>query len=143
MDGDTRTDLDFRITYMPKNIGTPAHDPQVAKVICGKMGLSVTYNFDWDDNPFDGLATLRIERVLTAVRASALYAPRDLVEACTVRGSPAICVHYEDDARGRPNSATIFIIEDNNANPYMSTLVLTDAGGIPFSELIKIAEGIR
>jgi hypothetical protein len=140
----TATDLDLRLTYMPKNIGTPSHEPQVMKWVCGSMGLSVTYNFDWDNNPYEGLGILRVERLITGVRARSLYARRELVEACRVRGLPAVCVHYEDDARGRgKTSASILIIEDDILNPYARTLLITDATGIPFDELIKIAEGIR
>lgn len=138
----TKTDLDFKVTYIPKGIGTPAHEPNVGKWICGGRGLSVRESRDWDDNPYDGLATLEIERAVWGSRARSLYAPKDQVGACSIGAKKAICVHYENDAKGRGLGGTILVIEDDELDPWVTALLIS-ASGIPYDELVKIAEGIR
>jgi hypothetical protein len=138
-----QTDLDFDLTYLPNDIGTPAHAPAATKWACGKRGFSVSWSYDWDNNPYDGIGILTVERALWGSRSRDLHARKDLVEACSVRGRDAVCVHYEeDDKLGRGRGGYVVVIEDDVFDPYATILTIT-ASGIPYDELLKIAAGIR
>lgn len=134
---DHRTDLDFKLGYVPKG----AHVDGVEKWACGRTGLSV-YTMVSSDTPIAWVVD--IERSLTGSKAINEVALPGRVEPCEVRGHPAICVHYLDDAQpdrgGRV--AEVIVIEDGTLDPH-AVVLRVDGDGIAFDELMKIAEGIE
>jgi hypothetical protein len=135
---ETRTALDFTLTYMPPGIAVgDAVGP--VKWICAGEGLSVAIESGLA-TPY-GAGSLWVERSIRGRQTVALAVARDSVQAGTINGLPAIFVHPADDASGL-GVGRIIVIEDNAA-PEFTILRITAENGVPFSELIKIAEGVR
>jgi hypothetical protein len=136
---ETATDLDINVSYFPKSV-TIVGTPVVVKWVCDKIGLSVYQNYNLEDTPYEtlgGAGEIRLERFLMGRRAYELFVPAAAVSACTVAGSPAICVRRNDDE----GEADIVVIEDDTLDPH-ATLLLVSAYGVPFEELVKMIEGI-
>lgn len=136
----TRTDLDFTLTYFPQGVKV-AGKPGVDKWVCGDIGLSVLESYSFDETPHLGVGDLRVERVLRDKRAFDIHAAEDRVEACSVRGFPAVCVHAVDDETGLGESGVV-VIEDDDLDPFATTLLVW-ASELPFDEVLKVAEGVR
>jgi hypothetical protein len=130
--------LDFTLSYFPTGV-TVVHKYSPAKWICGDRGLSVAYDFDLQ-TPY-GAGTLRVDRFVLGRRVLAVDAANDRVTSGSIRGAPAIFIHPADDESGLGHGA-VFVIEDDTSPEFTVLRVIGDEG-IPFSELLKIVEGVR
>jgi hypothetical protein len=138
---ETHTSIDFVLTYFPSGVKVVGQ-PGVEKWACGDIGGSMFENYSFDETPHHlGTGSLFVQRSLQNTRAFAVHTAEDRVEACAVRGLPAICVHALDDATGLGDSK-VFVIEDDKLDPFV-TVLLVEASEIPFEETLKVAEGVR
>lgn len=135
---DRSTQLDFTLSYFPPTV-TIESVAGPLKWVCGGLGLSVMYDFDLM-TPY-GVGGLRVERAVWGERALTLHAANDRVEAASINGRPAVFAHPADDASGLGH-AVIMVIEDD-VPPEFTVLRVIGDEGIPFAELVKIAEGVR
>ncbi len=132
----TPSELDFTLSYFPADIDIgPLDGPD--KWVCGGKGLSVAYAYSIQTEY--GAASLRADRLITARRTTALMVPQDSVTEGRVNGSPAIFVRPTDPAG--LDLASIIVIEDDTA-PEFTILRISSDNGIPFAELLKVAEGV-
>ena len=136
----TETNLDVNLTYFPAS-AEERGKPTVVKWVCGSQGLSTYYSWSLKTKPFPVVGEsgeLRIDRVVTARRAWFIgTAPADRVHECTVAGLPAVCLRNEQEGQ-----VLILVIEDNELDPF-ATILLVDAFGLPFDELVKMIEGLE
>lgn len=132
------TQLDFTVTYLPPEfkIG-PVEGP--IKWLCGNEGISVLFIYNVDTAL--GAGQIFVERSIRARQILELDVPHDSVEAGAIRGTPAIIAHPADDATGL-GVGHVIVIEDDG-HPEFTILRVTADNGVPFDELIKIAEGIK
>lgn len=135
---ETPTQLDFTVGYLPPEfkIG-PVEGPM--KWLCGDEVLSVLYVYNVATAL--GAGQLWFERSITGRRVLEMDVPEDSVEAAMINGTPAIIVHPADDATGL-GMGRVVIIEDDSG-PEFTILSITADEGVPFVELVKIAEGIK
>jgi hypothetical protein len=133
----TTTSLDFTVGYLPSGLQV-TNPPSRVKWVCGRLGLSALSSYNFEDVERQGVAMLTVERALMDKRIFGIDVPADRVEACTVRGLKAICIHPENDLTGR-GTTTILIIEENVMDPFVTRMYL-QADEIPYSEVLKIAE---
>lgn len=137
-DRDTQTDLDFSMTYIPAQIAV-RENPEVTKWVCDGDALSVT-SIMTIDTPL-GEGTLMVYRALWAQRDLDLVAPADRVSEGTINGSPAIFVRPADPEFGL-GTGQVIVFEDDTEPEFVVLRVFAD-NGIPFDELVRLAEGIR
>ncbi len=131
------TSLDFELTYFPTSVKIHnAGEP--IRWVCGSKPLSVMLNFNLE-TPY-GEGSLRVERFVTDSRVLSLYSPNDAVESGSINGYPAILVHPADDKSGLGHGV-IMVIEDDTPPEFAVFRLVAD--GIPFEELVKIAEGAK
>jgi hypothetical protein len=135
---DTATDLDFTLTYVPADIEI-RENPEVAKWVCGGHALSVTSIMTLDTPLGEG--TLMVYRAIWGQRELDLMAPFDRVTEGTIGGAPAIFVEPAEPRFGL-GTGQIIVIEDDTGPEYVVLRVFAD-NGIPFDELVRLAEGIR
>lgn len=135
---ETPTQLDFTVGYIPSNLKIDRVTGPI-KWVCGTEGLSVLYHFSVG-TPF-GAGEIWIERAIRGRQTLELDAPIDSVEAGEINGRPAILVHPADDDTGL-GQGRVIVIEDN-IEPEFTILSITTDDGIPFAELVLIAEGIK
>lgn len=133
-----RTDLDFTVAYLPANIKI-ADVVGPTKWICGGEGLSVQFSYRLD-TPL-GSGDLMVWRAKWGNRMLAAYAADGSVEEATISGHPAIVIHPAEDEYGL-GTGVVIVIEDD-AGPEYTLLTVSADNGVPFEELLKIAEGIR
>ena len=135
-----KTNLDVDLTYFPES-AQERGKPSIVKWVCGAQGLSTYYQWDLRTKPFPVVGTtgyLRIDRVVTARRAYHIGTTRaDRVSACTVAGFRAVCFRNEPEGH-----VLILVIEDDVLDPH-ATVLLVDAEGLPFDELVKMIEGLE
>ncbi len=135
---ETPTQLDFTLGYVPEDLTIEATTgPE--KSICGDDAYSVftVYNLD---TPM-GSGDLFISRRVWGRRALDLYAASDGVEAGTINGMPAIFVRPANSDHGL-GVGQVIVIEDDTG-PEFTVLRVYNDNGVPFDELVKIAEGIE
>jgi len=135
---ETPTQLDFTLTYLPSGIGV-GEVVGPAKWICAGEGLSVAFEYRLS-TPY-GAGSLWVERSIRGRQTLALAVRRDSVQAGMINGLPAIFIHPADDASGL-GVGRVIVIEDDTA-PEFTILRVTAENGVPFSQLLKIAEGVR
>lgn len=135
---ETPTQLDFTLSYIPPEI-TVREVSGPTKWICGGDGLSVMYVYALD-TPL-GSGDLFVFRAVWGQRTLDLQAPKDGVEASTINGKPAIFAKPADEAYGL-GLGQVIVIEDDTEPEFTILRVFAD-NGVPFSELVKIAEGIK
>lgn len=134
---EARTDLDYAPTYLPSQYEFKRRlGPD--KWLCAGQGLSVTYIYEFESD--FGTGELTIDRALRGRRSLTLAVPADSVEAGYVKGLPAIFAHPDDDVSGE-GLGQVIVIEDDTG-PEFTVLRLSAEDGIPFNELLKIAEGV-
>jgi hypothetical protein len=134
----TPTQLDFAVGYLPSDLKLgPVSEPD--KWLCGTEGLSVEQVYDLH-TPL-GAGHIWIARSIEGRPALEMDAPADSVDAATINGNPAIFFHQADDATGL-GMGRVVVIEDNTG-PEFTILSVTADNGVPFAELVKIAEGIK
>jgi hypothetical protein len=138
VDGDAETALDFTLTYIPAKIEVQ-DAPEVTKWSCDGEALSVTYLYSVETAL--GLGDLMVYRAIWGQRSLDLLAPSDKVTEGSVNGAPAIFVAPADAKTGL-GTGQIIVIEDDTG-PEFTVLRVSADNGIPFEELVKIAEGIR
>lgn len=137
VDPATATEFDFRLTYIPADI--KLREPEVAKWTCDGEALNVT-SLMMMDTPL-GEGTLMVYRATLSQRALDLMAPADRVTEGMINGSPAILVRPADSEFGL-GTEQVIVFEDDADPDYVVLRVFAD-NGIPFEELVKLAEGIR
>lgn len=134
---DVPTDLDFSIGHIPTNV--KVQDTQLTKWVCDGEALSVTYLLAID-TPL-GQGTLMVYRAVWGQRSLDLLAPEDRVTEGAINGAPAVFVEPAEPQAGL-GTGQIIVIEDDTEPEYQVLRVFAD-NGIPFDELINIAEAIR
>jgi hypothetical protein len=135
---ETVTQLDFALTYIPRSLTIEdAAGPN--KWVCSGQGLSVLYDYTVD-TPY-GVGEVLAERAIWGRRSLEVFAADDRVEQGSVNGKPAIFVHPADDSSGL-GQGQIIVIEDDTP-PEFTILRVSSDNGIPFAELVKIAEGAK
>jgi hypothetical protein len=135
---ETPTKLDFVVGYLPDSIKVrQVYGP--IKWVCGSEGLSVRVQFDVS-TPL-GIGEISIERVIRADRVIEMDVPADSVEVGKVNGHDAVFAHPMDDQSGR-GIGRVFVIEEDEAPEFTILRIYADEG-VPFDELVKIAEGIK
>jgi hypothetical protein len=138
VDSDTATELDFTLTYIPAMIEV-RQNRDAAKWVCDGEALSVT-SLMTIDTPL-GEGTLMVYRAIWGQRDLDLLAPYDRVKEGTINGAPAIFVQPADPKFGL-GTEQVIVIEDDAGPEYVVLRVFAD-NGIPFDELVHLAEGIR
>lgn len=138
VDPDTSTEFDFTLTYIPAEIKI-RENPDVAKWTCDGDALNVTSLMTMDTPLGEG--TLMVYRATWSQRALDLMAPSDRVTEGTINGYPAIFVRPADSEFGL-GTEQVIVFEDDAEPDYVVLRVFAD-NGIPFGELVKLAEGIR
>jgi hypothetical protein len=135
---ETKTELDISLTYFPDGI-TIEGISGPSKWVCGGEALRVAYSYHVE-TPF-GAGVLDVERAIWGRRALDASVPRDSVEAGAINGKAAIFLHPADDASGLGISG-IIVLERATGSEFTILRLIAD-DGIPFAELIKIAEGVK
>jgi len=136
VNGETKTDLDFAVGYLPPG----ARLTTSVKTVCDGRGLSVSQWFAVDKTPTQKSAgSLRVERWLMDKRAFAIDADRSRVEACTISDHPAVCVRPGDDPL---EDSIILLIEDDVLDPF-ATVLFVAAEGVPYSEALKVVNSVE
>jgi hypothetical protein len=138
VDPGSATKFDFTLTYIPADIKI-REKPDVAKWTCDGDALNVT-SLMMIDTPL-GEGTLMVYRASWSQRALDLMAPADRVTEGTINGYPAIFVRPADSEFGL-GTEQVIVFEDDAEPDYVVLRVFAD-NGIPFEELVKLAEGIR
>jgi hypothetical protein len=134
---ETSTQLDFTLIYFPPNMAiSTVSGPR--KWVCADEGLSVSYEFGLETSL--GAGTLWVERSIRGRRALGLLVPSESVEAGIINGKPAVLAHPSDDNTGL-GIGRVIVIEDDTA-PEFTILRITGDNGVPFAELVRIAEAI-
>jgi hypothetical protein len=135
---ETPSALDFTIGYLPADLKLGSlSEPD--KWLCGDEALSVFYSFR-AQSPL-GATEIWFERSIQSRKSLELDVADDSVEATIVRSHPAIVVHPADDATGLGTGHVIVI--EAASGPVFTIFHITADNGVPFAELVKIAEGIR
>lgn len=131
---ETPTNLDIDATYLPDLVRGAT--PSESKWVCDGHGLSALVQYEFEGPA--GAGSLRLERSLYGARAFAIYAltGSSSVSECFVGDRPAICVRRDT------GSSEILVIEDDVLDPH-AIVLLIEGEGLPFDELMRIAEGIR
>lgn len=135
---ETPTQLDFAVGYLPRDVKVVSVSEPV-KWLCGTDGLSVAQVYDIDTRL--GVGHIWIERSIQAVRSIEVDVAADRVRGATISGFPAILVHPLDDATGL-GLGRVIVIEDDTG-PEFEILSITADNGVPFADLVKMAEGIK
>ncbi len=138
VDSDTATELDFTLTYVPADIEVRGK-PEVTKWVCDGAALNVTSMMTLDTPLGEGI--LMVYRAIWGKRDIDLMAPYDRVTEGTINGAPAIFVQPADPQLGL-GTGQVIVIEDDADPEYVVLRVFAD-NGIPFDELVQLAEGIR
>jgi hypothetical protein len=134
----TRTQLDFQLGYFPPDLTIgPVEGPN--KILCDDQAISVAIIYNVD-TPL-GAGLIWVERSIQASRSLELDAPFDSVEEGSINGAPAIVVHPDDDKTGLGIGRVIVIEHDGDAEQTVLTVIADN--GVPFEQLIKLAEGIK
>ena len=135
---ETPTQLDFTVGYLPSSIKVGQVTGPV-KWVCGGDGISVLYHYSV--GTAIGVGEIWIQRVIRSRAIIEMDVPEDSVETSTINGKPAIVVHPAHDMSGL-GMGRVVVIEDD-MGPEFTILSVTTDDGIPFDELLKIAEGIK
>lgn len=133
-----RTELDFAVSYLPTSISV-AEIEGPSKWICDGEALSVQYSYRLD-TPL-GSGDLTIWRAVWGNRTLAIDAADDSIVEGTVGERPAILIHPAEDKYGL-GTGVVIVLEDNTGPEYTLLTVSAD-NGVPFKEVLKIAESIR
>lgn len=135
---DTITSLDFTVGYMPPDfkIG-PIAGP--VKWLCDQEALSVTLMYNVG-TPL-GSGQITFSRYILARRSIEMDTRFDSVETGDISGHPAIIVHPDDDKTGL-GLGEVVVIEDDT-DPEFTILTISADNGVPFDELLKIAEAVK
>lgn len=137
-DAKTETQLDFTPTYFPERLKVSLIEGPI-KTLCGDEATSVRYVYEVYSEL--GYGEIWFERSTRTSRVLEMNVPFDSVETQVVRDTPAIVVHPDDDSTGF-GSGRVVMIEDDLGEEFTILSIFAD-NGVPFDELIKIAEGIR
>jgi hypothetical protein len=136
--GETTTDLDFVVTYLPPDLPVkPGSEPD--KGLCGSTSTYVALSLSVESAI--GAGQIWIERSVQSRRTLELEVPNDSVEKGTINGTPAILVHPADDETGL-GMGLVVVLEDDVEPEFMVLKVFAD-DAVPFAELVKIAEGVK
>jgi len=136
--GETATDLDFTLGYLPTDAKVHLIEGPV-KWVCDDRGLVVSETYSVETEL--GVGEIWIERSVQAERSLEISVPSDRIDEIDVHGHKAIAIHPADDSTGL-GYGLVAVIEDD-VEPEFVLLEVGASNAVPFDELVKIVEGIR